>query len=261
MEISLYKNQFPQGTKYSIKFIWDSAKFVIRTYEKEYVVQDSEIVKKDGKYYFNPSKQNPRYTSIKIEIPKNVIDRKNKLDIDLRNRKGSIANVAHTSGKIYFSLNEAGQLITKLGDTEAIADEIEMIENKKAINIESLGLEFPFLEVPAKVETAFMKAKHDKIMLNCRLIYSGNSLLTGKEYYKLNHSVPPDKRDCIEDFFDDFGSGSGRTGELTGWLTSQPEKVENALGIKHAVSDRKGEIEKHENEARIFENASVSIQK
>lgn len=257
MEILLYKNQFPKGTKYSIQFLWDSDKFVIRTYEREYVVSDNEIVIKDGKFYFNPSKQNPKYNSNDIEIPENVIERKNKLNMDLQNRKGSIAHVDHIEGKIYFSLNSEGKIIAKQGCKTAISY-LETIENKNAINVESLGLSVPYIEVPQKVEIAYLKAKHIRIMESVRLISAGKSLLFGKEYHKLNQSIPLEEWERVESLFENLGKGGSG---LKGWLTSTPEDVENILGIKHAVSDRKKEIEKHEKEARTFENAIISIQK
>lgn len=255
MEILLHKNQFPQGTKYSIQFLWDSEQFVIRTYEKEFIVQDNEIVKKGGQYHFDPSKQNPKYTSLKIEIPLNVIDRKNKLNMDLQNRKGSIARVDHTAGKMYFSINTDGKIVAKMGCKTASSD-MEIIENKKAINVESLGLEFPYIEVPSAVEAAFLKVKHDKIMLNCRLIYSGNSQLTGQKHYKLNYPVPTEKWDCIKDLFEFMGEGSGKKGELKGWLTNQPGKVEATLGLK-PTAGRRGhdDIKQFEDAITLLETA------
>lgn len=225
------------------------------------MVADSEIVKKDDKYFFIPSKQNHKGTFKEIEIPENVIERKNKLNLDLKLRKESIGSVDRTEGRIYFSLNEEKRLIAKLGDKEAIANDIETIENRKAINVQSLGLEFPYIEVPPEVEKAFLKAKNVKIMENCYLIYAGKSVITGIAYFKFNSEIPSSQWDCVEDFFEDFGRGSDRTGELNGWVTCMPEKVEHTLGIKHRVSDKIEEIEKHEDEARKFQAALVSIEK
>lgn len=253
MATILGKNNYPQGTKNVIQYTWDFGKFEIRTYEKNFSVSDSEIVKKDDKYFFNPSKQNPRYTSNEIEIPGNVIERKNKLNLDLKLRKECIGSVDRTEGKIYLSLNSEGQLIAKLGNKEAVADKIETIENKKAIDIRTLGLEFPYLEIPANVVAVFVDTKYKKIMLNCHLIYVGKSLLTGKDYYKLNSWIPASDWNCVEDLFEDFGvSGSG----LNGWLTSTPDKVEATLGLKTTAGKRgHDDIKQFEDAITLLETA------
>lgn len=253
MATLLGKNQYPQGTKNSIQFTWDFGKFEIRTYEKNFVVTDNEIELREGKSYFNHSKPNQKGILKEMEIPEHVIGQKNKLNMDLKLRRESIGSVTRTEGKIYFSLNSEGQLIAKLGDKEAIADDIEIIENKKAINIKSLGLEFPYIEIPANVVAVFVDAKYKKIMLNCHLVYSGRSLLTGKDYYKLNSWIPASDWNCVEDLFENFGvSGSG----LQGWLTSEPEKVQKLLGLKSTEGKRE-----HEDEVTQFEDAIATLGK
>jgi len=260
MATLLGKNQYPPGTKNSIQYTWDFGKFEIRTYEKNFTVSDNEIELREGKYFFYPSKQNPRYTLKEIEIPSSVIDRKNKLNMDLKLKKESISSIDNKAGKIYFSLNSEGKIVAKLCEKEAIAD-IEDVENRKAINVQSLGLEFPYLEVPADVEKAFMKAKNSKIMENVRLIYAGKSLLTGKDYFKFNNVIPVPEWDCVEEYFEDFGSGSGRTGELKGWVTCMPEKVEAALGLKTTVGNRKKEIDIRSDDVKKFDEAIAKLEK
>ena len=255
MKQILNKPQGTRGARNFIEFSLIDGKLGIDTFERNYLISDSEIETRDGIHFFKPSKQNPKCTLKVIEIPEDVIERKDALNIDLQNRKGSIASIDHKAGKIYFSLNEDGQIITKLGDKEAIANDIEIIETKKGIDVTSLGLEFPYLEIPADVEKAFSKAKDSKIMENCHLIYAGKSLLTGKTYFKLNSEIPSSKWDCIEDLFENFGSGSGRTGELKGWLTNQPENVRKLLGLKTTEGKRE-----HDDEVKQFEDAITALE-
>jgi hypothetical protein len=191
------QNKYPAGTKFSIQYVWHLGKFEIDTYERKFTVSDNEIKETCGKYFFN-----------EIEIPVNVIEQKNALDLDLKLRKGSIGSVKTTQGNVYISLNEKnGQVIARCGEKEAIAGDIEIVENKKAINVQSLGLEFPYIEVPATVENAFRKVKNEKLMQGCSLISVGKSLLTGKEYYKFSAKIPTSEWIKVKNYFEDLGTG------------------------------------------------------
>jgi hypothetical protein len=237
MEILLHKNQFPTGSRNSIQFVWDFGKLKIRTYAQHITVSDGDIYERDGAHFITPRSLNRFDKPAEIEIPTTVLEQMDQLNINLKNSRESIGHVDHKTGKIFLSLNADGQILAKHGCKTAISD-VEIIENKNAINIEALGLAVQYIEVPQNVEAAYTKAKNIKIMEKCSLTSAGKSLLTGKEYFKFNNDIPASSWDCIEDFFEDFGSGSGRTGELKGWLTSTPEKVENALGIKHRAGKR-----------------------
>lgn len=259
MVIYLGSNQYPLGTKKSIQFLWDKGNFEIRTYDECYIVPDSEIVKRRENYFFCPSKIEVNGTFREIEIPENIIERKNQLNIDLKIRKNSIKCINHKEGKIYFSLNSDGKIIAKLGCKEAIADEIETIENKKAIDVRSLGLECPYIEVPSEVENAFEKAKNLKIMSNCHLVYAGRSLLTGKHYFKLNSKIPAHPWNCVADYFEYFGESEEKN-RLSGWLTYKPEEVERILGLtENTIKDRKTDIEKQKEKVQKEQEKEFSI--
>jgi hypothetical protein len=260
MEISLYKNQYPTGSRKSIQFVWEFGKLKIRTYEQHIAVSDGDIYERDDKHFIMPPSLNRQHHPEELEIPVTVIEQMDKLNIHLKNSRESIGHVDHKEGKIFLSLNTDGKILAKQGSKNAVAD-MEIIENKNAINIEQLGLSVQYIEVPHDVETAYTKAKNIKIMEKCSLTYAGKSLLTGKDYFKFNFKIPVSSWDCIEDFFENFGSGSGRTGELTGWLTSQPEKVEVALGLKTTVGDRKKEIDLHNDGVKKFEDAIATLEK
>jgi len=171
-----------------------------------------------------------------------------KLNINLKNSRESIRHVDHKAGNIFFSLNMDGLILAKQGSKTAISD-IEMFENKNAINVESLELEFPYIEVPPKVETAYVKAKNTKIMESVRLISAGKSLLTGKEYHKLNISIPPEEWQKVESLFENFGKGGSG---WKGWLTSEPVKVQKLLRLKPT--------NEHDDDIKQFEEAITMLE-
>jgi hypothetical protein len=232
MKTVLRDNGFPMGTKKYIGFMWDLGIFEIGTYERNYFVSDLEIKNRNGKYIFNPSEQNTHFSSEDIEIPADVIERKNNLNLDLALRKNNIGNMNHKEGKIYFSLGSDGQIIAKCGNKEAIADKIETVENKRAIDISALGLSVPYVEVPLSVEKAFVKASEKKYMANCCLVSAGCSLLTARNYFKFNSKIPQSKWESVEEYFEDFGEGDAG---LKGWLTSDPKTVEDILKLERKL--------------------------
>ena len=251
MEISIYKNQFPTGSRKSIQFCWEFGKLKIRTYEQHIAVTDGDIYERDGKHFIMPPCLNRHHNPAEIEIPATVIEQFEQLNTNLKNSRESLGHVDHKVGKIFLSLDMDGKIIAKQGSKTAISD-MEIIENKNAINIESLGLDCPFIEVPPKVEKAYIEAKNIRIMESVRLIYAGKSLLTGKDYFKFNKSVPLEEWEKAESLFEDFGvSGSG----LQGWLTSQPEKVQKLLGLKPTEGKRE-----HDDEVKQFENAITKLE-
>src|SRR5665647_2283196 len=238
MEISLYKNQYPTGSRKSIQFCWEFGKLKIRTYAQHVTVSDGDIYERDDKHFIMPPSLNRQHHPEEIEIPVTVIEQFNQLNKNLKNSRESLGHVDHKAGKIFLSLNMDGKIIAKQGSKTAISD-METIENKNAINVESLGLSVQYIEVPPKVEMAYIEAKNIKLMEKCSLIYVGESQLTkGKHFFKLSQQVPPEEWEKVEHQFEDFTGGSGRTGELKGWLTSAPAKVEAILGLKTTAGNR-----------------------
>ncbi len=254
MEILLHKNQFPTGSRKSIQFVWDFGKLKIRTYAQHITVSDGDIYERDGAHFITPRSLNRFDKPAEIEIPTTVLEQMDVLNINLKNSRESIGHADHKAGKIFLSMNADGQIVAKHGQKTAVSD-LEIIENKNAINIESLGLDCLYIEVPSTVETAYTKAKNIKTMESCHLIYAGKSLLTRKEYFKFNNDIPASSWDCVEDFFENFGSGSGRTGELKGWLTNQPGKVEATLGLKTTEGKREhDDIKRFEDAITLIKN-------
>jgi len=255
MEISLYKNQFPTGSRKSVQFVWEFGKLKIRTYEQHITITDSDIYERDGKHYITSPSLNRHHNPAEIEIPATVIEQFDLLNINLKNSRESISSIDHKSGRIFLSLNAYGKIIAKHGCKTAISD-IETIENKNAINIESLGLDRQYVEVPSKVEMAYIEAKNIRIMESVSLIYAGKSLLTGKEYFKFNSKIPSSQWESVESYLEYMGTGgSGMTGELKGWVTSQPAKVEATLGLKPTEGNRE-----HDDEVKQFEDAITALE-
>jgi len=249
MEISLYKNQYPTGSRKSIQFVWEFGKLKIRTYEQHITVTDGDIFERDGKYYITPPSLNRHHIQAEIEIPATVIEQFEQLNTNLKNSRESLGHVDNKAGKIFLSLNTEGLIIAKHGSKTAISD-VEIIENKNAINVESLGLSVQYIEVPSTVEIAYVKTKNIKIMESVRLISAGKSLLSGKEYHKLNQSIPLEEWDCVKSCFEYMGTGGSG---LHGWLTSQPDKVRNILGLKPT--------NEHEDDIKLFEDAITLLEK
>jgi|SRR5665647_148820 len=251
MEISLYKNQYPTGSRKSIQFVWEFGKLKIRTYAQHITVTDGEIYERDGKHYITPPSLNRQHHPEEIEIPAIVIEQFEQLNTNLKNSRESIGHVDHKAGKIFLSLNADGKIIAKRGSKTA-ESEMETIENKNAINVQALGLSVPYIEVSHDVETAYTKAKNVKIMESVRLISAGKSLLTGKEYHKLNILIPPEEWVKVEPLFENLGKGGSG---LRGWLTSQPEKVQKLLGLKTTEGKRE-----HEDDIKQFEDAITLLE-
>jgi|SRR5674476_399782 len=85
MEISLYKNQYPTGSRKSIQFCWEFGKLKIRTYAQHIMVSDGDIDKRDGKYFITPRSLNRHHNPAEIEIPVNVIEQFEQLNTNLKN--------------------------------------------------------------------------------------------------------------------------------------------------------------------------------
>jgi len=90
MKQFLNKPQGTRGARNFIEFTLVDGKLGIDTFERNYLISDREIEKREGKSYFNPQKQNPKCTLKEIEIPEDVINRKNKLILDMKLRKNRV---------------------------------------------------------------------------------------------------------------------------------------------------------------------------
>jgi len=151
--------------------------------------------------------------------------------LEARKEKRKLKALANNSiyidnDKIYYYIENEKLRICQ-GEKEAIADKIEIIHGKKAVNVESLALGHPYLELPVDVLHKFEKLLNEKKLMNLALVPAGKSLLNGLEYHKLNMDIPVHMWSRVSGFFEDFGT----EGDMTGFLTCKPESVAEILGI------------------------------
>lgn len=143
---------------------------------------------------------------------------------------------------MFFSLTNSGEILCSTGNKTETVDHIYNIEGKRAVYVPGLGLENSFLEVPEKVEAAQKDFQRREAYQKLHMVYAGRSLLTGIDYYDFSADVSRETWNRVKSIFEYFGEG-GDAG-LEGWLTSEPEKVEEWLRIrKNLISERREEIE------------------
>ena len=126
-----------------------------------------------------------------------------------------------------FGFDDAGKMNTD-PERETTADKIEIIHNRKAVNVKKLKLGHPYLELPGEVVQAFEKVLKDAELRTLTLKPAGISMLNGKKYYKLSlENIPVGMWNQVKNYFEDFG----QEGTMTGFLTCEPGKVAEILKI------------------------------
>ncbi|HEY5124660.1 MAG TPA: hypothetical protein VIK14_13095 [Ignavibacteria bacterium] len=118
--------------------------------------------------------------------------------------------------------------------------------------VPDLNLESAFVEVPQEVEAEFKRVKREKESGGLHLVYAGQSLLTGTDYYSFNCDVPQNTWFRVKELFEYFDeeSDAANLGGLQGWLTSNPGLVEEYLRLRrNTTKDRAEEIEKQKAKA------------
>lgn len=238
----------------SVNFEMNASNFEIQTAKKTFTVYDEDIKKQDGKFYFPiPAGNFSNMGNVtEIEIPDYILERKAEHLKEIEAGKGSIGTSETQQGKVYFFLTAAGMIKTKLGEKEVITDSFYTVEGKRVVLFP--GLDIPFVVIPEGVERAYMRAKQEREHKNLHLVYCGKSLLNGRDYYKLSCEVSRDTLNRAQGKFELFEGGD--MGSLEGWLTSDPEKVEEYLRIRNPVSGRKEEIDKQKERA-VKENQKI----
>ena len=236
------------GPHGSIIFSINGDKFEIQTTYRKFIVPDSAIESKDGKYIVDISQY--ALKDKEFEIPEFIIERLKQAREEQALLKNSVGILEHKSGKIYFSLDENGQLTAKLGEKKAIISKIETIETKRAGYVPGLDLGVPFIEIPAEAEEAHRKAEDERKRADLHLVYRGKSLLSGSEYYAPASEIDSHTFERVKQYFEWFGEPgeAGISGALSGWLTADPANVEEKLRITNSVESRKDEIEKQKAE-------------
>ena len=202
-------------------------------YRERLVFVDEELTPdKNGKVIIDitPLKLNPEYNNCKtpktFEMPAEILAaRKEK-----RRLKALAENAVFIDGtkkpRMYFFI-ENGKLRVLQGEREALAEKIELIHKKQAVNAESLDLGHPYLELPAEVAQKYEKVLLEKRLQKLTLIKSGKSLLNGLDYYRLNMEITAHMWEMVKTYFEDFGTET----DMSGFLTCQPVRVAEILGI------------------------------
>jgi hypothetical protein len=226
----------------SVRFEMNASNFEIWTPKRTFTVYDDDIEEVDGIFVFHiPDNVTSGFQNVReIEIPAYILDRKAEILKEIEAGKNSIGSTETPQGKVYFYLTEDGKVRAKLGELEEITEIFYTIEGKRVMLFP--GLDIPFVVLPEGVEKAYWQAKRKREHKNMHLVYAGRSLLTGKDYYRLSCDVSRDAMNRVKEQFEHFEPGD--VGTLEGWLTSEPERVEQYLRIRNPISNRKAEIEK-----------------
>ncbi len=228
----------------TVRFQMFEYSFEIKTPKQVIRVPEKYIKEVDGKYIFQvPGGALSATNRVpEIEIPAYVIEAKNRYQAEYEQIQASIGHTETTRGKVFFSLTNSGEILCSTGNKTETVDHIYNIEGKRAVYVPGLGLENSFLEVPEKVEAAQKDFQRREAYQKLHMVYAGRSLLTGIDYYDFSADVSRETWNRVKSIFEYFGEG-GDAG-LEGWLTSEPEKVEEWLRIrKNLISERREEIE------------------
>jgi hypothetical protein len=135
------------------------------------------------------------------------------------------------AGKVYFYIErDKLRIYNRENAKEVTVDKIETIYGKKAVNVESLELGHHYLQLPPEVAGPFERILKEKELKKLALVLKGKSVLDGKKYYGFNMEIPAEKWGRVKDYFEDFGPVTDDA-ELNGFLTCQPGKVAEILGI------------------------------
>jgi len=208
----------------------DDETFHMFTAAKDLVLKDEELKPdKEGKYiiniealkldYFYPAIDTPE----EFEMPAEVMEaRKEKRKLKALAKDAVFVDGIQDPKRYYYV--EDGKLRILQGDKEIVADHIEIIYGRKAVNVEALELGHPYLELPDTVAEKFESVLLGK---NLALVLEGTSLLSGTGYYKLNMDVPAGMWNRVKEYFEDFGD----SGNIKGWLTGYPGTVAGILRI------------------------------
>lgn len=233
----------------TVFFEMNNGNFEIKLPDNTFHVYDEDLKEIDGKFFFDlPEDRISCFWKTKtIEIPADVLERKEEYLKEIENSRGSIGSTETNQGKVYFYLTAEGMIKAKLGELEETTDTFYTVENQRNVFLHGLGLDIPFVVIPEGVEKAYNQVKWNREQKNKYLVYAGRSLLTGKDYYRFSCDISQDTLNRAQGKFEYFEPGD--LGTLEGWLTSDPEKVEEYLRIRNPISSRKAEIDKQKEQA------------
>jgi hypothetical protein len=123
------------------------------------------------------------------------------------------------------------------------------------------GKTMQFIGLPDSTYNAFQYAKANFALKNICLQYAGKSAETGIKWYSLSAEVPRDTWKRIAKNFVKFDRDDedALEGELSGWLTAQPEAVEKILNVReeYTLTYRREQARKEADEAEKKRNELI----
>jgi|SRR5665647_3723091 len=233
----------------------DGGYLEIQTPKTLYVMDENELIEKDGKYYFPLPKKDYKIVNedvySEIEIQEDVLEEMEKALIEFEAHKNSIASTETIRGDVFFSISEDGKIISKHGEKSVKTDRIFNVECKKVVYVPEFDFDSVFVEIPSEVELELNRFQRDRAMKNLHMLYAGKSLLDGKDFFKFNIKVSENVMYRVKNLFEYFEEDceSAYLGGLRGYMTSNPELVEEILRIRNPISSRNAEIEKQKAQA------------
>jgi|SRR5665647_92841 len=234
-----------------INFYMENSDFVYESSKFSSTVPDFSIEEIDGKKFTHIEMKGETRL---VEIPDSIIKARDQIRSDNKLNQNSIGSAETSHGKVYFSICESGKITAKINEKAVETDRIFNIEGRRAVFVADLG----FVVVPETVEKSYHEFKRKQASRGLCLLYAGQSLLTGKDYYNFSSEISEAVYNRVQkyvEFFDEESDDSTLDG-LHGWLTSNPERVEEVLRIRNPIASRQGEIDNQKAEAA---NANIKL--
>jgi hypothetical protein len=223
----------------------DDSSFRIASGRGKIILRDEDLKpNEEGKYiidlapldlkFFYPNVDLPKSFEMPVEVLEarahkrkvNAIRKDSIFELDYKNKRLFFYIEGEKLIIKLFGFDDTGKMITE-PERETTADKIEIIHNRKAVNVKKLKLGHPYLELAGEVVQAFEKVLRAAELRKLALVPGGISMLNGLPYYKLNTDIPADMWNQVKSYFEDFG----QEGTMTGFLTCEPGKVAEALKI------------------------------
>lgn len=223
----------------------DDSSFMIASARGKIILRDEDLKpNEEGKYVIDLAPLDLKFFYPDVDLPKSfempveILEERARKRKENAIRRDAIFTQDYKEKRLFyyiegekliiklFDIDEEGKLIPEVR-SETTADKIEIIHNKKAVNVKKLKLGHPYLELPGEVVQAFEKALRDAELRTLTLKPAGISMLNGKEYFRLSVDIPEGMWDMVKNYFEDFG----QEGTMTGFLTCEPGKVADILKI------------------------------
>jgi hypothetical protein len=224
----------------------DDSSFKIASGRGKIILRDEDLKpNEEGKYIIDLTPLDLKFFYPDVDLPKSFEMPLEVLEIRAHKRKinairkGAIFEQDYKNKRLFFYIegekliiklfgfDDTGKMITE-PERETTADKIEVIHNRKAVNVKKLKLGHPYLELPGEVAQKFEKVLKDAELRTLTLKPAGISMLDGKEYYKLSlENIPEGMWNQVKSYFEDFG----QEGTMKGMLTCEPGKVAEILKI------------------------------